>query len=137
MPDAPAPPLNAPVQVNSGIIKAILSLAAEAELGALFYNAKDGCRLRNTLQDLGYPQPPTPIQTDNACAAGIANDTVRQKRSKAIDTRFYWVRDRFRAGQFLIYWRQGTENEADYFTKHHSPSHHRLQRSKYLHTASE
>jgi hypothetical protein len=48
LPDAPAPPLNAPVQVNSGIIKAILSLAAEAELGALFYNAKDGCRLRDT-----------------------------------------------------------------------------------------
>ena len=91
MPDAPAPPLNAPVQVNSGIIKAILSLAAEAELGALFYNAKDGCRLQNTLQDLGHPQPPTPIQTDNACAAGIANDTVRQKRSKAINMGFYWV----------------------------------------------
>ena len=91
MPDAPAPPLNAPVEVNSGIIKAILSLAAEAELGALFYNAKDGCRLWNTLQDLGYPQPPTPIQTDNACAAGIANDMVRQRCSKAIHLRFYWV----------------------------------------------
>ena len=74
---------------------------------------------------------------DNACAAGIANDAVRQKRSKVIDMRFYWVQDRVRAGQFLIYWRRGTENEADYFTKHHSPSHHRLQRSKYLHTASE
>jgi hypothetical protein len=64
VPDTPAPPLNAPVQVNSGIIKAILSLAAEAELGALFYIAKDGCRLQNTSHDLGHPQPPTPIQTD-------------------------------------------------------------------------
>ena len=36
LPDAPALPLNAPVQVNSGIIKAILSSAAEVELGTLF-----------------------------------------------------------------------------------------------------
>ena len=111
--NAPAPPLNAPVQVNSGIIKAILSSSVEAELGALFYNAKDGCRLQNTLQDLGHPQPTTPIQTDNACAAGIANDTVRQKRSKAVDMRFYWVQDRVCAGIFLTYWRWGAENEAD------------------------
>ena len=89
--------------------------------------------LRNTLQDLGYPQGPTPIQADNACAVGLANDQVKQKRSKAIDMRFYWVKDRVKAGQFIIYWRKGEENEADYFTKHHSPSHHRKMRHRYLH----
>ena len=77
-----------------------MSLAAEAELGAIFFNAKDGCMLRNTLLDLGHPQPPTPIQTDNACAAGIANETVQQKRCKAIDIHFYRVRDRVQAGEF-------------------------------------
>jgi hypothetical protein len=136
-PDDPPPPWNAPVLVNSSIIKAILSSAAEAELGALFYNAKDGCMLRNTLQDLGYPQGPTPIQADNACAVGLANDQVKQKRSKAIDMRFYWVKDRVKAGQFIIYWRKGEENEADYFTKHHSPSHHRKMRHRYLHEPSD
>jgi hypothetical protein len=135
-PDSQPPPFNAPVLVNSAIIQAILSSAAEAELGTLFYNAKDGCMLRNTLLDLGQPQPPTPIQTDNACAAGITNDTVKQKRSKAIDMRFYWVRDRVRAKEFMVYWRRGTDNDADYFTKHHSTAHHRLKRSRYLHIPS-
>jgi hypothetical protein len=110
-----------------------MSSATEAETGALFYNAKEACLLRTTLSDLGHPQPATPIQTDNACAVGIVNETVKQRRSKAMDMRFYWVRDRVRAGEFLIYWKQGSENDADYYTKHHSPAHHRKMRSRYLH----
>lgn len=133
-PDSPPPPMNGPIHVPSSIMRVVVSSATEAEMGALFYNAKDAAWLRTTLEDLGHPQPPTPIQTDNACAAGIINDTVKQRRSKAIDMRFYWVRDRVRQNQFLVHWRRGTDNLADYFTKHHSPSHHRLLRSQYLHT---
>jgi hypothetical protein len=129
----PTPPFNGPVLVTASIIKAVLSSAAEAELGALFYNAKEGCQIRNTLEDLGHKQPPTPIQADNACAVGLANDTVKQRRSKAMDMRFYWIRDRVRQGQFAIYWRKGADNDADYFTKQHPPSHHRLMRKRFLH----
>lgn len=113
-------------------MKEIVSSAAEAELAALFYNGKEACALRTTLEELGHPQPPTPIQTDNSTAAGIANDTVKQKRSKAIDMRFYWIRDRVRQGQFHIYWKKGILNKADYFTKHHPGSHHQAIRSTYL-----
>jgi len=136
-PEAPSPPFNAPVLVNSSIITAVLSSAGEAELGALFYNSKDAANLQTTLAALGHPQTATPIQADNACAVGIANDTIKQKRSKAIDMRFYWVRDRVRAGQFIIYWKQGLQNAADYFTKHHPTAYHRTQRPRYLHTEAE
>ena len=63
-------------------------------LAACFLNAQEACVLRATLTDLGHSQPPTPIQTDNQCAAGILNCTVKQKRSKAIDMRFYWLQVR-------------------------------------------
>jgi len=133
LPDDLAPAFNGPVLVNSSIIQPVLSSAVEAELAALFHNAKDGCMLRHTLIDMGHPQPATPIQADNACAVGLqANGTVKQKRSKAIDMRFYWVRDRVKDGQFVIYLRKGDQNDADYFTKHHPPSHHRRMRSRYL-----
>jgi hypothetical protein len=132
-PDDIAPPFNAPILVNSSIISSVLASAGEAELAALFYNAKDGAMIRTTLEELGHPQPTTPIQTDNACASGIANNTIKQKRSKAIDMRFYWVRDRVKDGQFLVYWKRGEQNDADYFTKHHPTSHHRIKRSRYLH----
>jgi hypothetical protein len=35
--------------------------------------------------------------------------------------RFYWVKDHISQGQFLVHWRRGTDNLADYFTKHHAP----------------
>jgi hypothetical protein len=111
----------------------VMSSAAEAELGALFLNAKNACPIRTTLEELGHPQPTMALQTDNNTAAGLVNDTVKQKRSKAIDMRFYWLRDRVRQGQFHVYWRPGTQNQADYFTKHHPPTHHRALRPTYLH----
>jgi hypothetical protein len=109
-----------------------MSSATEAEIGALFYNCKDGTMLRTTLEEMGHPQLTTPIQTDNAFAAGIANATVKQRRSKAIDMRFYWVRDRVDKKQCRVHWRRGSDNQADYFSKHHSPAHHRLMHSRYL-----
>ena len=54
-PTDPVPIFNGPVLVNSAIIPAVVSSAAEAELGSLFYNAKDGVMLRNTLTDMGHP----------------------------------------------------------------------------------
>ena len=133
---SPTPFTNGPVHVNSIIMQNVMSSAAEAELGALFHNAKDAEMLRTILQAMGHPQPATPIQTDNACANGIANDTVKQKRSRAMDMRFYWVRDRVRQGHFYIFWAPGDINLADYYTKHFAPSHHRSVRSTVLHIPS-
>jgi len=72
------------------------------------------------------------MHTDNACASGIINDTVKQRRSKAMDMRFYWIKDRVAQDQYVVHWRKGSNNLANYFTKHHSPSHHCLMRLRYL-----
>jgi hypothetical protein len=131
-PSAKPPNLNGAVHITCKIMSHVLASATEAEVGALFYNAQEACILRQTLQALGHPQPATPIQTDNACAEGIINDTVKQKRSKAMDMRFHWLKCRVRQGQFHIHWKQGCENMADYFTKHHPGTHHQAIRSTYL-----
>jgi hypothetical protein len=111
-----------------------MSLATEAEFAGQFHNAKDGTMIRNILDELGWPQPPTRIQTDNSCACGITNGTIRQRKSKAMDMHFYWVQDRVRQGQFLVYWRKGGKDDlGDYFTKHYPTTHHRLTRATYLH----
>jgi hypothetical protein len=127
------PPENGAIHTLSSIMKVVLSSATEAELAACFFNAKEGVMIRIILIEMGHAQPTTPIQVDNNCAAGIANNTVKQRRSKAIDMRFYWLQDRECQGQFHIHWRKGAENLADYFTKHHSPAHHRRMRPTYLH----
>jgi len=119
---------------TSTIMRNVLSSAAEAECGALFNNMKEAVALRNTLEEMGHPQPPTPVQVDNSTTNGFANKQIKQQRSKSMDMRFYWIQDRVKLKQFEVYWRPGSTNLADYFTKHHSPSHHRQIRSTYLHS---
>jgi hypothetical protein len=72
---------------------------------------------------MGHPQQPTLIVCDNSCAVGLANNTVRQRRSKAMEMRFHWARDRVRQGQFRVEWRVGRLNLADYFTKDYPVRH--------------
>jgi hypothetical protein len=47
-----------------------MSSAAEAEIGSVFLNAKEATLLRTTLEEMGHPQPPTPLQSDNNTAMG-------------------------------------------------------------------
>jgi hypothetical protein len=101
----------------SSIIDVVVSSAGEAEYGAAFIFAQHGVGLRNIAIALGHLQPPTPILCDNQFAIGLATDTIKQKKSKSIDMRFHWLRDRIRQGQFTITHLAGTLNLADFFTK--------------------
>jgi hypothetical protein len=74
------------------------------------------------------------MRTYNTTVEGIMNGTIKQNRSKAIDMRFYWLIDRVKQGQFRIYWEPGHTNLADYYTKHHPPSHHKRVRPVYTYT---
>lgn len=133
-PDKTAEPsINGPVLVVSKILNNVMASASEAETAGLFHNCQEACPIQVTLEEMGWKQPPTPARTDNQVAVAIATNTVKQRRSRAIDMRFYWVRDRVEQGQFRIHWRPGNTNLADYFTKHHSPSHHQAMRPIYLH----
>jgi hypothetical protein len=125
------------ILASTAIMQAVLSSASEAEIGALYENTKKAAILCVTLEEMGYPQPATPVKTDNSTACGIANDNIKQQRSRAIDMRFHWVRDHVRQGQFHIHWKPGKVNLADYYTKHHSAAHHQQVRPLYLHTPDQ
>ena len=128
-----SPSNNGAIYNEASIIKAVMSSAAEAKIGALYTNARKGVEERNILRVIGHPQPPTPVQTDNSTAEGIINLQVQPKRTKAMDMRFHWLRDRgFNQKQFRFYWRPGTLQRGNYWTKHNSPSHHRQIRSDIL-----
>ena len=67
----------------------VMGSAAKAEIGAAYINVQEAVTIRTLLLELGHPQLATPIQVDNSTANGFANDTIKQKRLKAIDMRFY------------------------------------------------
>ena len=125
--------MNGNIFVNCGILKFVVSSAAEAELGALFLNMKESKIIRLTLAEMGHPQPPTPIHVDNSTAVGIANDSVKKQRSRSMEMRLFWSTDQVKLGHFVVKWTPGKENLADYFTKHHDSKHHREVRAWYLH----
>ncbi len=94
-------PINNGAVLNiSQIIKAVMSSAAEAKLGALFINAKTAVSMRRTLKELGHPQPRTPIQTDNATAHALLTNKILPKALKAMDMRFHWLRCRDMQNQY-------------------------------------
>ena len=95
-------------------------------------NAQEALPIRRCLIELGHPQPPTPLKTDNSTAQGFINGTIKQKRSKSFDMRFYWLIDQCKQGTFEVYWDAGKNNLADYMTKHHPASHHQQVRPIYL-----
>ena len=126
------PPNNGAILNIAQIIKNVMSSAAEAELGALYIMAREAVYIRIILDKMGHTQPRTPIQTDNSTAEGIINNTVQPKQTKAMDMQFHWLRDRALQEQLRFYWRSGKLNFADYYTKYHSPTHHRNEQKELL-----
>ena len=70
----PDPSYNGAVLTNATIIKNVMSSATEAEIGALYLNARGAVYLRQILAEMGHPQPPTPIQMDNTTMEGVINN---------------------------------------------------------------
>ena len=73
---------------------------AEAEYGIIFINAQTSMTICTTLNEMGCKQGLTDIQVENSIAVGIATKEFYQKKSKAMDIRFYWISDRIKQGQF-------------------------------------
>jgi hypothetical protein len=124
----PFPRFNGAVLSIAQIIKFVMASAAESELAALFITAREMIPHRQTLIDMGWPQPKSPIQTDNSTAVGGTNNTIVPRRSKMMDMRLWWLRCRESQDQFRYYWDAGSKNWADYNTKHHPDSYHEAHR---------
>ena len=107
----------------SQLINAVVSSAAEAELGALFINCQEDIPYRHTLVEMCHPQPPTPMQTDNTTALGVVTNIIQPKRTNMTDMCFHWLRCRKNQGQFHHFWHPGPKNKANYPTNHHANIH--------------
>ena len=82
---------------------------------------------------MNHPQHgPTKIKTDNSTSVGYVNNNMQMKKSKTWDMQLHWLRDKELHKDFSVYWDKGSENGADYFTKHHTITHHRKSRHKYI-----
>ncbi len=94
--------LNGAFYVNTTILRFVVASAAEAKVGTLFHNCQVGIIFWQTLTDLGHPQPKMPVHCDNATAVGIANNTVKQQGSRAMEMHFFGVGDKVSQDMYQV-----------------------------------
>ena len=74
----------APIQLNGNIVitctmlDIVAASAAEAELGALFVKVKEASAMCLILSELGHPQLPKQIHSNNTKAVRICNSTIKR-----------------------------------------------------------
>ena len=72
-------PANGLVHNIAQVIRNVMTLAADTEIGALFVNSRFVIPAWQLLEEMGHPQPPMPIQTDNTTVLGF----VTKKATKS------------------------------------------------------
>ena len=123
---------NAPLLTECYTLRNVVSSAAKAKCEGIFHNCVVAIGLQNTLNEMGHPQEKTCVSTDNTTATSFVHSAMRAKHSKSWDMKFNWLRDRTAQQQFEVKWEKGITNQADYFTKHHSPRVHKAPRHNYV-----
>ena len=97
-------------------------------MAALYITDQKLVPTRQTLIEMVWPQPPTPIQTDNTTAEGVVNNKTFTKKLKSMDLRLHYLRCREAQKQFYFYCNKGPNNCGDYHTKQHPPVYHEAKR---------
>ena len=93
--------------------------SAEAEYKALSEVIQEGMYLRQLEQEtkVNAHIEPTVILEDNQACIKIANNKMTSQRTKHIDIRYHFSRERIAAKQFILQHVSTLDNVADIFTK--------------------
>ena len=89
--DTPVPTRYGTVLTVAQIIKFVMSSSSEAEIAGLFICTKAMVQINQTLIEMVWPQPKSPIQCDNSTAVGFANDTIIQRKTKTMNMQYHWL----------------------------------------------
>ena len=71
-----------------------MGTASKTEIAGGYINTRKAVELHIILMEIGYIQSKTPLELDNTTAFSILTKQLIPKRLKAIDMRFFWLRDR-------------------------------------------
>ena len=126
--------VNGLIECISTIIPTVVTCAAEAEYAGLFIAGQTGLQYRYTLSDMKCPQPQegTRITCDNLTSGKLCHGKWKNKRSKPMDMRYHWIRDRCALKDFYIEWRKGEDSIADLLTKVHPTPHFLAMRKHFV-----
>jgi hypothetical protein len=87
--DTNDPQNNGAVLNIAQLIKSVMSSAEEAKLGALYVNGCKAILQRQLLEEMGHPQPPTWMQTNNSTTLSVITSNIHPMQTKAMDMQFH------------------------------------------------
>jgi hypothetical protein len=103
---------------KSGLSAIVTQSCAETEYIAICQCAKEMSFLANLATSIGLPvRKPMKIYSDSESAIAIAKGKTLSSKSKHIELRYYYVRDKVLSGDIVIEKVPTEENTADMFTK--------------------
>ena len=92
--------------------------STEAEYQSMAAAVQEAIYLRALMQDFGCPTKlPTEIGEDNQSCIKMCHNPVMHKRSKHIDTKLHFIRERVENGEVKIHYVPTEEMTADILTK--------------------
>jgi hypothetical protein len=98
--------------------KTVTNSSCEAEYIALSESSREALWLRQFLREVHFLKPsPTVLLCDNNGAKSLSSDPTHHSRSKHIDVRHHFVRERVEDGSIVVWRVPGHDNVADIFTK--------------------
>ena len=114
---------NGPVDWKSKLQTIVALSSMESEYIGACEAARIGMWLRRGLKEIGFsPSGPTSIGIDNKSAKIFAEESMTQNRSKHIDTKYHYVRERVAEGSVELPYIPTHEMPADIFTKPLGPT---------------
>ena len=89
----------------------------EAEYIAANFALKEGIFLQHLLNDLMYPEMCINLFVDNKGAIDLSKNPVHHERSKHIDIRYHFIREKVEDGILKLFKVSSKDNYADLYTK--------------------
>ena len=115
-------PSDSPISWKSKLQSLVTRSSTEAEYLACSEGCQEATWLGSLFSSLDCSPFPVPIHVDNASARTLVDTNLTRQRTKHIDIRYHYCRDRQATGFVTITPIAGPVNPADIFTKTFSPT---------------
>ena len=108
----------------------VATSTTEAEYMALGKATSEALWLKRFLEELGYKLPAVKIYGDNQSSIALAKNPQFHPRTKHIDVRFHFIRERIEKGEIILKYLRTDEMLADLLTKAHGKAKNEELRAK-------
>ena len=97
--------------------KTVALSSTEAEYMALSDCSRQVMWIKSLFSELGFMLEPLPICGDNQGSIFIASNPIQERRTKHIDIRYHFIRQKVEEGEVELFFVPGNTNPADLLTK--------------------